>query len=77
MCAMIRDDLQRLLAAGWTQHRIAKATGIAQPSIARILAGKQTDVRHSAGKKLSALVALLPGRAKAPANPQRSTSQRT
>lgn len=56
---MVKQNIQRLIDAGWTQHRIALETGISQPSVNRILRGRQLDVHYTQGKKLEQIVALL------------------
>lgn len=53
------DHLQVLISAGWTQGRIARASGIAQPSINRLLNGRQADVHYSQGKILEQLAAKV------------------
>lgn len=56
---MVIDYINTLLAAGWSQGRIARASGIAQPSINRLLNGRQSDVHYQQGKRLEALVECL------------------
>jgi transcriptional regulator with XRE-family HTH domain len=49
------DQLLALRAAGYSQARIAKATGVAQPTISRILTGRHKDVLASTAKRIDAL----------------------
>jgi hypothetical protein len=53
------DHINTLVSAGWSQGKIARESGIAQPSVNRILKGKQTDVHYSQGKALERLVEKL------------------
>lgn len=53
------DHLKILISAGWSQGRIARESGIAQPSINRLLNGRQTDVHYSQGKVLEQLAAKV------------------
>ena len=52
---MVITNIKKLIDAGWSQGRIARESGISQPSITRILKGKQNDVHYTKGKKLEEL----------------------
>lgn len=54
---MVIDHIRTLIAAGWSQGRIARESGVAQPSIHRMLHGKQVDVLYQQGKRLEWLAA--------------------
>jgi transcriptional regulator with XRE-family HTH domain len=56
---MVIQHIKTLIAAGWSQGRIAKESGIAQPSINRLLNGRQSDVHYAQGKKLEELAAKV------------------
>lgn len=52
---MVIEYIKTLISAGWTQQRIAEATGLVAPNISRILNGRQRDVYFTQGKKLETL----------------------
>lgn len=56
---MTKDLIEKLLALGLSQGEISRRASIAQPSIHRILRGRQTDVSYSSGKRLEQLIAEL------------------
>lgn len=56
---MVIDYIKTLLSAGWSQGRIARASGIPQPSINRLLKGGQSDVHYTHGKRLEELAAKV------------------
>ena len=52
----INEMVQELIAAGYTQEKIAKAIGIRQPTISEIFNGRQLDMYYmNGGKKLELL----------------------
>lgn len=53
---MVLDLLKTLIDAGLSQAEISRRTGIPQPSIHRLLTGKQTDVVYTHGKSLERVV---------------------
>jgi predicted transcriptional regulator len=55
-CIMVIDLLKTLLSAGLSQAEISRRTGIPQPSIHRLLNGKQVQVVYSHGKALERAV---------------------
>ena len=55
---MIRTYIETLIAADWSQKRIAEESGIKQSCLSRIIHGTQDDVLYKFGKRLE----LLAGR---------------
>lgn len=47
-----KNIIHSLLLDGWTQTQIAKAVGVAQPTISGLLSGAQRDMRWESGNRL-------------------------
>lgn len=50
-----KNIIQSLLSDGMTQAQIAKAVGVAQPTISGLLSGAQRDMRWESGNRLISL----------------------
>lgn len=53
-----KNIIHSLLSDGWTQTQIAKAVGVAQPTISGLLSGAQRDMRWESGNRLISLYRL-------------------
>ena len=56
-----KQKLTKIIESGLTQEVIASRTGITQPTISRILAGKHADVKASTADSISILYNSLLG----------------
>lgn len=54
-CMEPKDAVEALIAAGFTEHRLAAEVGCKQPTINRIRRGAVRDCMYSLGKKLVSL----------------------
>lgn len=64
--AQRNEGIARLLAAGWTQERVAEATGLAQPTIAYVASSREAVAAYPSLPIASAIeVAGIGGRARA------------
>lgn len=52
---MLSAAISDLIAAGWSEARIAKAVGCSQATINRIKRGKQKNVGYTTGTAIDAL----------------------
>lgn len=55
MCMEPKEAVEALIAAGWTEHRLAEQVGCKQPTINRIRRGAVRDCMYSLGKRLVGL----------------------
>jgi transcriptional regulator with XRE-family HTH domain len=49
----LKDKVELLLSAGWTQTSISKESGVGQPTISRLLMGN--GIAYESGKKIEML----------------------
>ena len=56
-----KDFISELVAIGLTQQAIADRTGIAQPTLSKVLRGEVSDVLSKKYRKLQALHAAVVG----------------